>query len=331
MLTHEQEAWLLKQLWRNGYQLAGSVSLIQQRAWSQVMTVPTTNGVVYLKMVSPVLRFEAGLTMALYRWRMPVPEVVAVEPGQGWLLLADAGQPLRQLLQTDRDIGRWQTAVSHYAQMQIALIPRAATLLELGVFDRRLERLPTLFAALLQDTPAMLLGHEEGLTAAEYSQLHQAIPQFTALCQRLAAFGIPETLHHDDFHDNNVFVKNGRYTFADWGETCLAHPFFSLIIVLRNAAYILKLEAHDPALARVRDAYLAQWRALGTLAELQKAFALAQTVGTVNRALTWHALLVLMSEAERAEEAPSVPGWLQLFLPQTSYSQKNESATDAHR
>jgi aminoglycoside/choline kinase family phosphotransferase len=245
---------------------------------------------------------------------MPVPVVVATEPEQGWLLLADAGEPLRQLVRLDGNVGRWQTAVSHYAQMQIALIPRAATLLALGVFDRRLARLPTLFAELLQDIPAMLIGHEEGLTVAEYDQLQQAIPRFGAMCQQLAAFGIPETLHHDDFHDNNVFVKNGRYTFADWGEACLAHPFFSMIIVLRIAAHILKLDADAPALASLRDLYLAQWQAYGTLDELQAAFRLAQTVGTVNRALTWHALLTLMSDAERAADADAVPRWLQSFL-----------------
>ena len=50
-------------------------------------------------------------------------------------------------------------------------------------------------------------------------------PRFAELCERLAGYGVPETLHHDDFHDANIFVCGDRYTFADWGESCVAHPF----------------------------------------------------------------------------------------------------------
>jgi hypothetical protein len=110
------------------------------------------------------------------------------------------------------------------------------------------------------------------------------------------------------------FVKDAVYTFADWGETCLTHPFFSMIIVLRNAAYILKLADNDPALNDLRDIYLTQWQAFGTAGELLAAFELAHTVGMVNRALTWHTFLGMMSAEERAQEADAVPGWLQEFL-----------------
>ncbi len=314
MLTPNQAEWIHQRLLENGYKLSGDMTITHETAWSHVATITTSAGKLFFKVTKPALIFEVRLTEALYQWGMLVPKVVAVDAEKGWLLLADSGQALRSLLQADGDMSRWHKVVAQYAQMQIALVDRADALLEIGVFDRRLSQLPLLYHKLLADRDAMLLDQENGLSTAEYGQLQQFAPEFAKLCQRLTDYGIPETLHHDDFHDNNIFVQDGVYRIADWGEACLAHPFFSMIIVLRIAAYILKLEDDDPALVDLRDTYLAQWRAYGTDVELRQAFDLAQSVGAVSRALTWHTMLGFMNAEERAEEADSVPGWLQEFL-----------------
>ena len=44
-----------------------------------------------------------------------------------------------------------------------------------------------------------------------HGQLCELVPEFAAKCDRLASFGIPETLQHDDFHDGNIFIRDGRY------------------------------------------------------------------------------------------------------------------------
>ncbi len=314
MLEKSLLDWIKSQLSIHSYTLKDDIKLTHVRPWSQVATIPTTQGTLYCKMTLPDLQFEVRLTDTLCRWGMPVPKVIAIEAKEGWLLMQDSGLPLRQLLQADGDIGRWHTAVTQYAQMQITLIPHSDALLATGLFDRRLTLLPTLYDKLLQDTGAMMIGQEDGLTAVQYVQLQQLSPHFATLCQQLAAFHIPQTLHHDDFHDANIFVQDDTITFADWGEACYTHPFFSMIIVLRIAEYILKLEGNDPALAGLRDTYLAQWQDFGTATELMAAFEIAHMVGMVNRALTWHTFLGMMSDAERAEEADAVPGWLQEFL-----------------
>ena len=58
-------------------------------------------------------------------------------------------------------------------------------------------------------------------------------PEFADACDRLAAYGIPETVQHDDLHDGNVFVRDGRYLFLDWGDSCVSHPLHSLVVTLR--------------------------------------------------------------------------------------------------
>ncbi len=210
MLTSEQITWIQTNVQETGHELTSEIVVTHKGAWSQVAKVFTTKGILYFKVTLPVLIYEVRLTQALYKWGMPVPTVLAADTQQGWLLITDSGQVLRSLLQADGDISRWHTAVAQYAQMQIELLDRVDDLLEMGIFDRRLHKLPILYGDLLTDSEAMMIDQEEGLSAVEYAQLQQSVPEFADLCRQLAAFGIHETLHHDDFHDNNIFVRDGR-------------------------------------------------------------------------------------------------------------------------
>src|SRR5436309_3521221 len=83
----------------------------------------------------------------------------------------------------------------------------------------RLAVLPSQLERLLDDPEALLLGRPEGVTPAERDRLRALIPEFARACSELAAYGIPETLQHDDLHDGNVFVRDGAYVFFDWGDS----------------------------------------------------------------------------------------------------------------
>ena len=61
------------------------------------------------------------------------------------------------------------------------------------------------------------------------------LPEYAERCELLAAFGIPETIQHDDLHDGNVFVRDGRNLFFDWGDSCVSHPFHTLVVTLRGS------------------------------------------------------------------------------------------------
>ncbi len=68
------------------------------------------------------------------------------------------------------------------------------------------------------------------------------MPELRALVDELEAFGIPETIQHDDLHDGQVFVKDGRYLLQDWGDSCISHPFHTLTVTLRALAWRWKIE-----------------------------------------------------------------------------------------
>nr|WP_242623918.1 phosphotransferase [Micromonospora kangleipakensis] len=121
---------------------------------------------------------------------------------------------------------------------------------------------------------------------------------------------LPATIQHDDLHDGNVFVADDGYRFFDWGDASVAHPFGTLLVTLRSVAYAGELKPGDPALARLRDAYLEAWTDRHDRATLREVAGLAMRVATVSRSLSWRRAL-RSTDPARAEYASAVPGWLE--------------------
>jgi Ser/Thr protein kinase RdoA (MazF antagonist) len=90
------------------------------------------------------------------------------------------------------------------------------------------------------------------------------------LCHELADRGIPDTLQHDDLHDGNLFVRDGRFVFFDWGDACVTHPFHTLVVTLRALAHRQGLGPGAPELLRLRDAYLESWTGHASHAETRR-------------------------------------------------------------
>lgn len=321
-LPWEQAGWLdTVQLWidytlaAHGLQRTSDVEQLHIRPWSTVLRVPTTDGCCFFKAAAPVLAHEAALTQALAALRPELlPELVAVDEAQGWLLMRDSGTPLRTFIKAERSLDRWRTILPHYVALQKDMMAYTESFLALGVPDRRLATLPQQFARLVADEPAMLVDQPDGLSTAEYQRLQASVPTFTQRCRDLDAFGIPATLHHDDFHDGNLFVQDGQVRFTDWGESAITHPFFTLVVLLRGASNSLDLADDAPPLAELRDWYLSAWTDYAPLPDLQRMVRLTQQIGLVNRALTWHRVIAHLPARLKAEYALAVPAYLQEFV-----------------
>jgi Phosphotransferase enzyme family len=282
--------------------------------WSTVLRVPTAGGDVWFKACHPSHGFEPALTIELARLRPErVIEVLAVDPQRGWMVTADAGSRLRELLRSADDLARWEEFLPLYADVQLAAADKAERLLGLGVPDERLEGLPTRFGHVLADRDVLLVDREDGLDAGQHERLRASVPEVERLCAELAAVGIPETVQHDDLHDGNVFVRNGEYLVFDWGDSCVSHPFHTLAVTLRTTAWRFDLEPGAPSLERMRDAYLEPFGAYGTRAELLDAFAIGYRLGTIARALSWYRAVQAYPEIE-PDQSDSVPYGLKLFL-----------------
>ena len=283
--------------------------------WSTVLRIPTSEGDLFFKAASMSGTFEPALTMLLAKhWPDRIAEPVAVDLDRGWMLTRNAGTRLREQIHSAADLHRWEAVLSAYAELQIEVAPRARELLALGVPDRRLARIPALLAELLDDGEALMLDLPDGLTSQELDRMREEMPRIAAMCVELAASGIPETLQHDDLSDGNMFVRNGQYVFFDWGDSCVTHPFHTLVVTLRSIAMRLDVEPGGREMLNLRDVYLEPFGIFAPTAELRETFELAYAVGTIGRALAWHDYVKVVDPRFRSEIAPAVPYGLQRFL-----------------
>jgi hypothetical protein len=292
--------------------ITGEVEQVHLVPWSTVLRMPTAEGDLYLKAASVSGTFEPALTVLLAE-RFPdrIAEPVAIDVERGWMLTREAGTRLREQMQSAADLHHWETLLPAYADLQIQLSSNADELLALGVPDTRLSAIPSLLEGLLDDPEALMLDLPDGLTSDELSQLRERLPEIGAMCHELTDYGIPETLQHDDFNDGNVFVRDGRHVFFDWGDSCVSHPFNTLVVTLRTVAMRFDLEPGGRDLLRLRDAYLEPF---GERESLLEAFELAYAVGTIGRALAWHRYVRDSDPRYRSEIAEAVPYGLQRFL-----------------
>jgi aminoglycoside phosphotransferase (APT) family kinase protein len=172
-----------------------------------------------------------------------------------------------------------------------------------------------LYEDLLADTGRLFIDQPDGLTGTEYQRLVAAIPQVAQMCRELAEYGIPESLHHNDLHDGNVFVRDGRYQFFDWGDSSIAHPFFSLRTVFVSAEYTFELAEDAPVFDDLARAYLARWTQFAPEETLWAAYQLARRLWALSTAVKYSTFLrQIEDESFRSDYGTAVAGTLQEFL-----------------
>jgi len=216
--------------WARAHGASGDVAVVSDQPWARVTRI----GDSWLKECMPVQAFEVPLAVSLMeRWADRVAAVLAADAERAWLLLADAGTPITAMTDV-RDA--WDAALPLYAELQQGETAHAEEHLAAGVFDLR---------------PPVLVA-EYAAWAERDLRLRPFVERFGELCASLTR---PSTLQHDDLHDSNIYVRDGRICILDWGDACIAHPFASMYIALRVTAHF----RGDDAAARVRAVYLDAW------------------------------------------------------------------------
>lgn len=271
--------WVAGELAAHGLRACGP-RRVRLRPWSVLVRLAVgEGGAVWFKAGPPAGRFEAGLTEALAGW---VPEhvlkPVAVDAGRGWALLPDGGPRLADVLEAGPDDPRiWEELLRQYADLQRSLLPYAGEMEALGVPGARTAALPGVFDRLVAENGA--------LTDAERATLHGLRPRLVRWCEELVALGIADSLDHADVHAKQVLVPApGRFTFFDWGDANVSHPFCSFLVPAQRA-----VERYGPeVLPRLRDAYLEPWTGDGhTARDLRRALRPAWRLGALGRARAW--------------------------------------------
>jgi hypothetical protein len=210
-------AWIDERVERTG-----EVEQPHVRAWATVLRVPTADGDVWFKANDASLRHEVAVVERISARRPDVvPPLLGSDAGNGWLLMADAGETLRAVTARERSLDRWLDVLPRYASVQCDLAGDVEALLAAGVPDMRLATLPAAYLELVDEVGAE-------------PRFRDAVPVVEALCAELDGYGIPELLQHDDLHDGQVFVKDGRHLILDWGDACVSHPFFTMSVTVQG-------------------------------------------------------------------------------------------------
>lgn len=309
--------WIRARAEYNAIQLMGEIDQPHIRHWSTVMQVPSNIDMLFFKATAPETQHEIGLTQKLAEWYpSDMPDLISVDTTRGWMIMRDGGEPLRAAIKPTQNIGLWEPAITRYAELQIGLAEHVDEILALGIPDHRLVNLPTLYARLIADENSLMIGQEKGLAIDEYHHLKDLLPRFEGLCDELAAFGIPDSLNHGDFHDGNVLHKDGRITFFDWGDADVTHPFVSLRTFFVSIEMALDLEdfAFTPGMAALLELYLKPFQRFASRGELLKAYSLSKPVASIVKTLAWFQSISHMSVSMREEHAWIVPELLKEFL-----------------
>ncbi|MFD8066649.1 aminoglycoside phosphotransferase family protein [Streptomyces parvulus] len=290
----EALGWAVDVLARRGLGPTGEWR-VRLRPWSVLVRLPVAGGreAVWFKANPPGSAFEGALTEALARW-VPghVLEPLAVNARRGWALLPDGGPLFRDVLARGAaGAGDWEELVRRYAATQYALTPHTAEITRLGVPAVPVTSLPGVLDRL----------DANPLDDRERARLRELRPRLPDWCAELASLGVPDSLDHADLHDGQVFrPRPGRFTFFDWGDALVSHPFAGLTVPARRAR-----EDHGPGiLPRLRDAYLEPWTGAGrSTADLRRAVSLAWRLSALGRAAAYGRLFPTTSGTTGAATA----------------------------
>ena len=248
--------------------------LLADRPWSTVWRV---DGGLWLKQCKSIWRFEPALTVALAeRWPDRMPEVV--DHGDDWLLLRDAGAMVESR-------AAWLDAVARYGELQRGETAHVEQHLADGVIDQRNAVLPAFYADMLSRDE---LPWRDRFRAFE--------GEFARLCAGLEDVA---SINHDDLHMHNVY-EGGRV--LDWGDSCISHPFFSLVVTFNFVQ-----EGQD----EIRDAYLEGYGGD------RETFDLALRVGTIAHLFKWIRFRDVLPQVTLAEYDTWFEGWIDNAAAQT--------------
>ena len=279
-------AWLEVEVARLGRRL---VAVEQVKHWSisTILRIRTDGAPLYLKASAklPLFVDEGAVTAALAaRFADAVPAPLAVHPEEGWLLLADFGDPVgwSAPLETRAEM------LARFARLQRESAAHVDELLAAGCLDRRLPVLARQLDRLVARADEI-----RGLTDDERAELRRRLPELKDVCRRLGKLGLPATLVHGDLHLGNVARPGRDLLFFDWTDACVAHPFIDL--------QSLQWEREEANREALLDAYLAEWEGVVAPERLHEAARVAAVVTPLHHAVSYQTIADNVERSGRAE------------------------------
>jgi len=236
--------WMSDRLVEVGRPATGPVEQVYIRGISSLLRVTTASGAAFMKASFPLFHHEALVARLLHE-RMPhlTPEVLAIEPDKGWLLMVDFGE---RVVRDAADDGLRRAGIRALVDIAGSFVGRTDELASVGCPRRPLARIPDDLAVALADPVG-----SECVTEKRGPVLLEGV---AAAVERLLEVDSPETLIHGDFHEGNVAVTGDGVLVFDWSDTAIGSP------LVDAATWLSEIDAPDSRQA-AREAFLDAWSA----------------------------------------------------------------------
>ena len=308
----ETLGWGMRALDRHGLALR-AWSQPHIRPWSTVLRLETDRDPVWLKAPGDGCRYEGALLRLFAELDVPAtPRPMDVDEPLGLALLPDGGPTVRG---SHGGRSPFEAVVEYlvaYAALQRSLEPHVDSLIAAGAMDLRPSRLPGVF---VETVDRLAAEREPGrLAPDDASRLRALAPAYADACAELDGSGIAASINHDDLHDNNVLAAGT--VVIDWGDSCVSHPFATMLVALNSVAMHHELAPDDPVHLRLVDAYTEAWTDVADRATLRRQVQLCQRVGPLTRSLSYRQATTNVDDAAWQEHASAMPEWLlEVFEP----------------
>lgn len=287
-------AWIAERMTAAGLTPTEPTRMTYQSPIGTVLRTRAGARATYLKCSAPHFRAEASITQALAA-RTPawIPEVIAIEPDEAWLLMADFGG---RILGNDPQV-EWVAGLRRIAEVQRAWVGHVEELVQAGAQHRPLGDLPESLPGMLERD-----GLSERIGAALLERWPALLPRFTDACRELEDIRLPDGLIHGDAHPWNVALTDHGPVVFDWSDGAAGPSFVDIAVFIRRTK--------DLALRRLlRDAYVEAWSGTASRGRLERAVELAMAVGALYQVVTYQALLPSLPPEDRVVYGGSDRGW----------------------
>ena len=297
-LNQEVIQWAYQSLASHGYTVISDThEHVLATPWSSLVRFATSQGYVYLKQTPASLDLEAPIIHILRKeFQASVPIIITHNTESHCFLMQDAGCSLREVLKRQFDTDLFCKAIDQFTSLQLSITNKVDVLLNLGVPDWRLDKLPYLYHSLLEEKEMLI---EDGLSEEEVKQLRAMLPTVAHLCKKLAHYSVQATMVQPDFNDNNTLIeeRTQRITLIDLGEIVISHPFFSLVNCLHQIKIHHGLTEKDEAYRLIKNACLKNYMAFGPKEQIGEAFEIAQRLWLIYWSLANYRLRLACDKA----------------------------------
>ena len=291
-------AWMAERLAASGSPLVAAPQMHALWGLSAVIRGETADGAFFLKACSPVFPTEPAITRVLAASDPDLlPNVVAVDAAENWLLMGDIGKTFVG----DAPLGRWPDGLAAQAAIQRRWLGRTDELAEAGFERRGLAELASQIPG-LPELPLLAPMKPESRR-----QLEAAIPRLLEGCDRLSTIGPPETIVHGDLHPWNVADVDGRSIVFDWSDSCIGHPFLDLVTYVGRTADVAARRA-------CIDAYGAAWSDVLEPDAFEEAVRLALPLGAFHQVESYRRIVAGIAEDDRWDMAEAGPHFAEQAL-----------------